>query len=368
MMKSIFPFLIFLISCQSLSPLSDKKEGIRKKWIINTLSEPYLKTKIAQKIPTLLTPKLIVQADSLYGVRAYDREFGNLRWFFPVTGGIQGGLDYHDKRLFFGGSDGFFYSIEGDTGKILWKFFMGSESLGAPTVDDNRVYFATGRGKIYALSPVTGKTLWTYQHISTERSLFSILGLSRPALDKKNLYVGFSNGDFLALDQKTGKALWKVKLSRSQHTFRDSDGRPAVSKRFVYASSYSGGLFSLNKKTGKLVWKYSSGSSSGPVLEGSRLYYASTDKQILALNRFTGKPIWSRKIKQFATQPVIHKKFLIYGLAHGGLVILNKKDGLEVKNVNLFRGISAKPVIEEKSSHIFVMSMESWLYKLKLLF
>ena len=99
-MKIIVLF-IFLTACQSIQPAPQSSLKVRKQWIINTLSEPYLKTKIIQKTPTLITSHLIIQGDSLYGVRAYDKDYGNMQWFLPVTGGIEGGIFHGGKRIFF---------------------------------------------------------------------------------------------------------------------------------------------------------------------------------------------------------------------------------------------------------------------------
>ena len=340
---------------------------LRKEWVLNTLSEPYLKTKILQKNPSVLTEDLVVQGDSLYGVRAYDRNTGNLQWFFAVAGGVEGGISASKERLVFGGSDGFFYCLEIKTGLVLWKLYTGSQNLGKPFVSGEEVYFLTSKEKLYALDIRTGKLIWLFRGPQPP-SEWTIRGASRPLVDKKHVYAGFSDGSFFALSRKTGKWIWRIKLSDKTHQFKDSDSHPVVRGRLIYVSSFDGGLFCLNKHTGKILWKNKIGAYFGPSIEGKNLYYSSTDGRILALNRFSGKILWTQKVKGAATKPVLYKDTLLYGLSSGPIHLVDKKNGRPVQIVNLFRGVQAEPVIDLARQELYVMSTEAWLYKFKILF
>ncbi len=356
--------LFLLLGCQHIA---QKEPGwLRKEWIVNTLSEPYLKTKILQKTKSILTQNLVVQGDSLYGVRAYSRDSGNLQWFFAVTGGVEGGLAVDKERLVFGGSDGFFYCLELKTGVLLWKFYTGSENLGEPSVSNGHVYFLTSKEKVYALSIRTGKLIWV--HRPQNIAPLSIRGVSRPFVDAQRVYVGFSDGTVSALNRKTGQWIWKVSLAKGKERFKDVDASPIVRGNLLYVSSFDGGLFCLNKITGKTVWRNKKGSYFAPSIEGKRLYYASTNSEILALNRLSGKILWKKKIKGLATRPVIYQSFLLYGLSTGPFHIIDKQDGSLSYKLNMFRGVSAEPVLDSTLKELYVMSIEAWLYKFALLF
>ena len=271
------------------------------------------------------------------------------------------------KEFFFGGADGFLYSLETTTGKILWKFFTGAQNPGTPYMSEGIVYFLTSKGKVYALNAETGRVVWIYNQPSAGRNdVVSIYGQSQPIVDKKAVYVGFRNGHFTALDKFTGRWIWNIQLAKKTKSLRDSDSHPVIAGNLIYTSSYEGGFFCLNKHTGKVVWKSEKGAHSSPAVKGRFIYYSTTDNHITALNRFNGKKIWQNPTESLATQPVIYKSSLIYGLAKGGLVVIDMKSGKIISQVNLFRGISAQPVLD--SRYLYVMSIESWLYKLKLLF
>lgn len=368
-MKLLLFFIFFTLSCRHTS-LFAEKNWISKKWVINTLSESILSNRIFQGAPTILTPKMIIQGDSLYGLRAYDRVHGNIQWVFPVMGGVEGGL-YHEKnRIFFGGSDGFFYCLEVSTGRVLWKFYTGSENLGTPIVFNQIVYFVTSKEKLYALNTRTGKVLWVYVHRSQLKStgLLSIRGVHRPAADKKNIYAGFRDGVFLALNKNNGKLIWKKTLSQQTDFFKDIDTHSVVIGNFIYTASYSGGLFCLNKINGRLVWRHPYGAYSSPMIEGRFIYYPTVDRRILALDRFSGRKKWSKKLKSLATQPLVYKNSLIFGLSSGGIYVVNKNNGILQTEVDLFKGITTRPTLDSKTGELFVMSNEFWLYKFSLIF
>ena len=356
--------LFLLLGCQHIT--QEEPGWLRKEWIVNTLSEPYLKTKVLQKAKSILTSDLVLQGGALYGVRAYSRDGGNLQWFFAVTGGVEGGLAVDGERLVFGGSDGFFYCLELKTGVLLWKFYTGSENLGEPFVSKSHVYFLTSKEKVYALNIRTGKLVW--MHTPKKVASLSIRGVSRPFVDGQRVYVGFSDGYISALNKKTGQWIWRVSLSKDKEKFKDVDASPVVKGNLLYVSSFDGGLFCLNKITGKKIWRHRQGSYFAPSIEGKTLYYASTKSEILAVNRFSGKTLWQKKIKGLATRPIVYQSFLLYGLSTGPFHIVDKKDGSLSYKLNMFRGVSAEPVLDSTLKELYVMSIEAWLYKFSLLF
>lgn len=143
---------------------------------------------------------------------------------------------------------------------------------------------------------------------------------------------------------------------------------PLIAGDSIYIGSYSGGLFAFNKKTGQLMWKNPDGVYANPTLDGRLIYYPTTTQKIIALNRTSGKIKWSKEINSFATQPLVYKNTLIFGLSDRGLYVLNKSNGKKLTEVNLFRGLTTKPTLDTKNKELFVMSNEFWLYKFYLLF
>ena len=369
-MKSLLFLLLFLgISCQHTPSVFEQKEWMFKKWVVNTLSEFVLTNRVFQGSPTNLTSTSIIQGDSLYGIRSYDRVYGNIQWVFPVIGGVEGGIRHLGERLFFGGSDGYFYCLEVSTGRVLWKYSTGVENLGTPYVFQDTVYFINSKDALLALKATTGELKWVYTHSTiNKQTRLTVRGVSQPVVDSKRVYAGFSDGSFVAIDRMSGKKLWQKSLAKESDSFKDVDVHPIISGRIVYVGSYSGGLFAFNKVTGRLMWKHAEGVYANPTVDEKVVYYSTTNQKIIALNRFSGRVKWSKPLKSFATQPLLYKGTLIFGLSDKGLYVLDKSNGKRMTEVNLFKGLTTRPTLDTENRELFVMSNEFWLYKFDLLF
>lgn len=342
---------------------------IRKEWTLDTLGRSSFSPYVHQKTPSQFFADSVIQGDVLRGIRSYNRKDAKLNWFFPVAGGIETDVVLDKNKLFFGGADGFFYSIDARTSLISWKFYVGSENIGTPFVYKNTVYFMTSKNKIYALNSNKGKVVWIHSQpnqVISKSSGFSIHGVSQPFVESNRVYAGFSNGLFVAINRKTGRWIWKISLSKATSRFQDSDSHPLVYGSYIYVSSYSGGFFCLDKKTGRLLWKNTNGAFANPTIDKNVIYYSSSNNKLLALDRLSGRVLWSKDLMGSGTQPVIYKSKLIYGVSNGGLFIADKKTGHIDQHVDSFKGIFAKPSL--KGSDLFVMSLEAWLYKFNLIF
>ena len=173
---------------------------------------------------------------------------------------------------------------------------------------------------------------------------------------------------FTALNKNNGKLIWKKTLAQQKDLFKDIDGYSIVIGNLIYTASYSGGLFCLKKTNGRLLWKHPYGAYSSPMIQGRYIYYSTVDRRILALDRFSGRKKWSKKLKSWATQPQAYKSSLIFGLSNGGIYIVDKNNGNLKTEIDLFKGITTRPTLDSQAGELFVMSNEFWLYKFNLLF
>ncbi len=113
-------------------------------------------------------------------VRALDVSTGDIKWQAYTGGAVRFPPTYWEGRVYVGSGDGWIYSFEAQTGKLLWKFnaapldrkipVYGSLSSTWPVasgvlVEDGIVYAAAGivnydGTHVYALDAVTGKIKW----------------------------------------------------------------------------------------------------------------------------------------------------------------------------------------------------------------
>ena len=106
-----------------------------------------------------------------------------------------------------------------------------------------------------------------------------------------------------------GNKKWQTSLGREWvRSCPGSRSAPTITGDLLYAGTGMGNLFCVNKNTGKIVWSKDlasdfagilplHGHSEAPLLDGDKIFWTPGGKEhnVVALNRFTGKLIWSNK-------------------------------------------------------------------------
>lgn len=213
--------------------------------------------------------------------------------------------------------------------------------------------------------------------------------VSSPVVSDGVVYVGSEDHRLYALDAETGLAKWHFQ------TEGPISSTPAVSYDKVFFLSYDGNFYALNKGTGKLQWKFSTGGESkfkvkdyfngsfqpdfwdfflsSPALDPSTVYFGSSDGNIYALDRETGKKRWSyRTGASIHSSPALYENYLVTGAWDSRIYCLDKNNGA-IKWVYttgrdttkyIWMGIQASPSIDEGIA--FIGSRDAKLYALQL--
>jgi outer membrane protein assembly factor BamB len=106
-----------------------------------------------------------------------------------------------------------------------------------------------------------------------------------------------------------GEKQWQTTLGKEwMKSYPGSRTIPTVVDDLIYVGSGLGNLYCLNKSNGKIVWSKDlindlkgalplHGHSEAPLIEGNKIFWTAGGKinNVIALNRFTGKLIWSNK-------------------------------------------------------------------------
>lgn len=333
----------------------------------------FVKMATAQPIPgfrkisrmkPVLYKDLVIQANGVDGIAAFDRLKGEERWRLPIENGAEPSATLINNRLFVGASDGQFYAIQADSGKVLWTFPTRIETLSEPLLADGILYFLTGNNTVYALDATNGKQLWLYSR--QDPSSLSIRGGSKPALRNGTLYVGFSDGSIVALLAQNGAVKWEKQLNKNKK-FRDVDSDPLLEGDYLYVSSYDDHIYCLRAGTGEQVWSSSVGGYGSILLSGDRLFYAGTNGEFVSLNKETGQKVWSHSLKEgIATSASIYKGLVIFGESQGPLQILDAATGKQVSSFSPGRGILSPPTVDEKNDMVYFISNEANLYGVRI--
>lgn len=366
----IYLFISF-VSCQYLNPVTkqvaSKKEtvSVKKVWIRETFLKDFKRPSVLQSIsPVLSSSDLLVQGNKVDGLNVYTMDRGKKKWFFAVEGGISGGVLIADGLIFFGGGDGYIYSLYLKTGQLLWKQHVGLTHISRPVVYKNYLYFASSN-KIYCLNKKTGENVWTYS-TQVKTSEFTVEGIAEPLVSESLVYFKVSDGSLIALNLQ-GKLKWKKEFPHSGR-FVSASSPPIIGKMCLYSADLESGIYCLNKKNGKVIWKVPVGSHGHILLSDSHLFYPTSDGRIIALDQKSGKQIWDYKLHEsISTSLVLYKDILIYGDYSGDLRFISRRDGKELGFFPVGSGLSASPVVSYNAKpSIYFISNSGWLYKLHL--
>ena len=372
-------FLPNILACSSISSVKTRFEDwqnnivdrktfqIRKEWIRQGPEKTNLAfRKINRMSPILATNKthgnLLIEGNAIDGLVAYDSTNGHEIWRLNVQNGVEGSATLVQNKLFFGGNDGQFYSVDSGTGKVLWTFPTRIQNLSEPLVDSGVVYFLTGSNSLYALDANTGKQLWLYTR--QDPNPLSVRGGSKPALRNGVLFVGFSDGYLAAIFAKNGELKWEKQLNRNKK-FKDMDTNPLVDGEFLYALGFDDKLYCLRSSTGDIAWSSEKGGYGGMLISGDKLFYATTTSEFLAVDKSTGNKIWSYSLKEgIATSPTLYRGLISFGESQGELIFLDSGTGKFVGAFNPGKGILSTPTVDEKNNRVYFISGEANVYAL----
>ncbi|MDE0092646.1 MAG: PQQ-like beta-propeller repeat protein [Oligoflexia bacterium] len=327
--------------------------GIKTEWVVDTVKQGGLRLDLVNNSPPLVQAELVVQGNAIDGIKAYNKKNGKLVWDFSIPSGVVSPLVLYKGNIYFGGADGFFYSLQLKSGLLNWKYFSASENTSSALIHEDKIYWLASNQKLYALD-IKGSLLWIYSGPSSKEGFF-LHGGARPALYKNTLYVGFQNGSLLALNRKTGQLQWK--RSFSQPIVEDLK----ISGKCLLVPVFDSHLFCLNRGNGKTLWKLQGGSAVQH-REPFDIYQFHKGQLYAFKNR---KLEWKKKFESYPFPPSLFKNYLIYGFpSKGELMILQAKEGHYVEKHKFGKGLAGPAVIQGED--LYFLSVSSYLHKLKL--
>ncbi|MCB1033711.1 MAG: PQQ-binding-like beta-propeller repeat protein, partial [Acidobacteria bacterium] len=251
-----------------------------------------------------------------------------------------------------------FLAINKNTGKVIWedsspgeKILHGSWSNPAYGTAGGRqqVIFPGGDGWVYSFEPKTGKLIWKFD-ANPKDSVWRLGGagtrnniISTPVIHDGIVYVavgqdpehGEGQGHLWAIDAtKTGDVTATgVVWHRGGEDYHRTISTVAIDNGLLYAADLSGFLYCLDAKTGKHHWTYDTFAAvwGSPFVADGKVYLGDEDGDVAILKAGTKMELLA-EINMGAsvyTTPVAHD---------GVLYILSRKELFALKD-----GIPAKP-------------------------
>jgi polyvinyl alcohol dehydrogenase (cytochrome) len=173
------------------------------------------------------------QAAAAAGIGVDDVPKLKLKWAFGYPAGVSANAQptIVSGRVFVGSDNGFFYSLDAQSGCVYWSFDTGSTvrgsamlgSMSGGTSTRYAVYFGDGRANVYALDARSGSLLWKTRvddhFVARITAGVRLYGdkLLVPVSSSEGYSGGTpdypcctSRGSVVALDARSGRPVWKA--------------------------------------------------------------------------------------------------------------------------------------------------------------
>lgn len=355
--------VLFLSSCASFSRTSQPQTlKVSAEFVKDTLMKPNSGFRKVNRFTPILYKDLIIVGNGLEGLVAYDIFDRTQKWTIEIPKGVEAAGAVINSRLFVGGLNGIFYSIDLDAAKIIWEFDTKSELVSEPLIHEGVVYFISGSNILYSLDATNGRQVWVYNRQDTGLQM-TVRGGGKPTVSGDRIYEGFSDGSLVALNLKTGTPQWEVMLNRNTK-FKDIDASPVIDGDIIYINSYDDKLYAVSKSSGTILWKSVYGGSSTPLISGDKLIYTSSKGHVIVVSKTNGSLVWQNdKILGVATDPILHKGLVVIGESQGSALFFDLLSGQQKASFDPGRGILGR-MVSDKNKRIYFISGEANLYGL----
>ena len=302
-----------------------------------------------------LDAERVVVASGEGEVAAFDRRTGMRLWRTELdtrlSSGVGGSADV--DAVYVGSLDGTVHALALSSGEPLWNVSMSSEVLVAPVAGFGAVIVRSVDGRVVALEPGDGSERWS---VSNTPPTLTVAGYSRPLAVDGGVLVGLDDGRLLALALDTGRTIWESVLSvpsgRSEiERLVDIDADPLVDDAGIYVVNYQGQAARLEPVRGQLVWSVPMSSTAGLALGGTRLVVVDEEDVLHALERDSGREIWSSEVlrgrRLSPPAALAGGEAVVVGDLEGYLHVVSLEDGALLGRARVADGpITVRPVVD----------------------
>ena len=250
-------------------------------WLITLDASPSAAAAMdAERVYVVLQTETVV---------AVNREDGTVAW----TSGIESAWPpvVAAGVVFIAASDEL-HALDAATGQRLWRAPLELPLLAPMVFHAGSLITVLERGDVIALQPADGREAWR-QRVSTARPLSAPV-----AGEGGTFYLTFDDGDVVALSAVDGATRWRQKLPGRL-------SEPAVAEDRVFVGSTTNFLYALDAEDGSIEWKWRTGGDViGAAADGTgRVYLASLDNLLRAVNRGNGNQRWRKEIASRPAMP-----------------------------------------------------------------
>lgn len=210
-----------------------------------------------------------------------DRETGERLFDSPTFGEHTHStptVDEETGSIYIGANNHIFYSLDGNTGRILWSLHTGGEIKSTAALIEDRVLFTSWDHQLRAVDRRTGAVEWAFSA--------GDISMSSPAVDPEArlVYFGSHDGFLYAVDLDDGTERWRFQTADAVISSPIVVSREPEGKMVIVGSDDSF-IYGVDAATGALIWSYETQGyvTSGPTVKDGKIYVSGDDGWLYVL-------------------------------------------------------------------------------------
>ena len=256
----------------------DTERGIGGQLVAVDLNRGTIRWRL--DVVTAFTPATgegLVFTVSDQAIDARDAATGATKWQTPLPGGAAAPLYYDTGWLLASTTSGDLAAFRASDGTLVWRRQLGAPLAAPPGPALDRLFLPLADNRVIAVLLATGESVW-------ERTFTApVTGLL--ALDEQ-LVFGTAAKQVISVDVKRGRDRWIWQIGG------DLAGRPAADDKRIYFASRDNILRAVDRGSGNLKWKagLSSRPAGGPLRLNDFVLMPLVSSQILGFDPDTGTP------------------------------------------------------------------------------
>lgn len=288
--------------------------------------------KLGLRQPVAVNAGTLYAADVEGTVRALDAASGKSRWEVQFEGvRWSGGPGVGEGTLVLGSLDGTVIALNPDNGAERWRALVSSEVISTPAISRGIAVVRSQDGRVFGYSITDGERRWVY-----DRGLPSLTlrGNARPVISGDSVFLGYDSGHVVALRLVDGTQIWEQIIAEGEGRSEldrmvDIDGEIVVEGSDLFVASFNGQVMALDSASGRPLWNREMSVFTGVSLAGDKLLVSDRSATVWALDRRSGASLWRQDglAHRWLTTPVAAGSHAVVGDLEGYVHFLSLEDG-----------------------------------------
>lgn len=325
---------------------------------------------------------VVFAMDSWANVSAFSLENGKKIWSVDLTpedvfdGTYGGGVSYDDGKIFVTTGFNQLIALSADNGREAWRIDLPATVRGAPTARAGRVLTISIENQTVAYSAEDGRRLWSHSGLAEEAAM---VGGGSAAVDGNTVIVTYSSGEVFALRIENGAPIWGDMLTGGTRTdqvatMADIRGLPVVWGDKVFVASNNDTIVAIDLRSGRRAWTRDVGSIDTPWVAGNYLYALSNNTEIVCFEAETGRVLWATPLQEWRNEgekrgkiiwnrPLLASDRLIVASAEGDVLALSPYTGEVLGRLDISERVTIAPIVADGTLIILTESGELVAYR-----